>query len=631
MSFIPLPRSSSLARRGLNSVLALACALTVVAPAAGATTGSRARDLKQKAGVARTAEAPKATPEAGGARARHAAHARRSTPHGEAAAAGATATRRAAPKADAAGATTTRQAAPRAAAASATTRQAAPKAAAAGTTAARQATPKATAASATSRQATPKATAARKLAPRLVAGAAGLAAATAGGRGPARPGVPAPEPLVIEDLAWRRFGLVLQTSAGFKPLVSVLEHPHRFVIDMPAAEFADPALKRTIQVDQAGIRQVRMSKQGAGVRIVLDCEAAPSFQVMQLRDRSMLVVARAGQEDPGLKALVERFSDEGEAADPAEGQQLAGVWAKEAGDRLTLHVGLSGTTALRYQLFQAQPHQLRLRVPGGAYTGSLPATGRLLRRVEAARKGSTWNLEVTLAEGHYEVSETRDDAGGITLVWERVDPRARDGMPLVVIDPGHGGADPGAVGPSGRTEKAACLGLARGLRDTLRRRGYNAILTRGVDAEVYLAPRLAMIERWQADMFVSLHANSHASHEANGLETFWREPGSQAFAETVHRTVATLLRRPDRGTKQDRLYVLRHATVPSLLLETGFISNPGEERWLDDPAHQGQAAFAIAAGIENFRAAPLVHRPLAAPGKRLGEALIAAMRDCHAP
>jgi N-acetylmuramoyl-L-alanine amidase len=442
---------------------------------------------------------------------------------------------------------------------------------------------------------------------------------------------PAPEPLVIEDLAWRRFGLVLQTSAAFKPTISVLERPHRFVIDLPAAEFADPALKRTIQVDQAGIRQVRMSKQGAGVRIVLDCESAPSFQVMQLRDRSMLVVARAGQEDPGLKALIEKFSDEGEPGDPAEGQQLAGVWAKETGDRLTLHVGLDGGRGLRYQLFQAQPHQLRLRVPGGAYAGALPATGRLLRKVEASRKGSTWNMEVTLAEGHYEVSEDRDAAGGITLVWERVDPRARPGMPLVVIDPGHGGADPGAVGPTGRTEKAVCLGLARALRDTLRRRGYNAILTRGVDAEVYLAPRLATIERWQADMFVSLHANSHSSHEASGLETFWREPGSQAFAETVHRTVATLLRRPNRGTKQDRLYVLRHESVPSLLLETGFISNPAEERWLDDATHQGQAAFAIAAGIENFRVAPLVERGPLPGARRPAEAFVQAMRACHAP
>jgi N-acetylmuramoyl-L-alanine amidase len=99
----------------------------------------------------------------------------------------------------------------------------------------------------------------------------------------------------------------------------------------------------------------------------------------------------------------------------------------------------------------------------------------------------------------------------------------------------------------------------------------------------------------------------------------------------VHRTAATLLRRPDRGTKQDQLYVLRHGTVPSLLLETGFISNPAEERWLDDASHQSQAAFAIAAGIENFRAAPLIGCRTAPLARRPTEAFVQALRDCHAP
>ncbi|MEB3327738.1 MAG: N-acetylmuramoyl-L-alanine amidase [Candidatus Sericytochromatia bacterium] len=588
----PSPRPSSLARRGLSAALALACALAWAAPEAGANTATRARDAKQKAGVPRaaTSAAPSQRPAKGHAGAP--GPQRRGTPAGRGKPARGHAPRPAGVARPASKASRGPAAKPK---------------------------PRPV-------PARPQGPASRTKAPGPPRGTAAKAVAR-----PASPVVkPAPEPLVIEDLAWRRYGLVLQTSAAFKPAISVLDRPHRFVIDLPAAEFADPALKRTIQVAQAGIRQVRMAKHGTGVRIVLDCEAAPSFQVMQLRDRSMLVVARAGQEDPGLKALIERFSDE-EPDDPLEGQQLAGVWAKEAGDRLTLHVGLSGSSGLRYQLFQAQPHQLRLRVPGGAYPGALPPTSRLLRKVEASRQGNAWILEVTLAEGYYDLSEDRDEAGGITLVWERVEPRTRPGMPLVVIDPGHGGVDPGAVGPTGRTEKAVCLGLARSLRDTLRRRGYNAILTRSVDAEVHLAPRLATIARWQADMFVSLHANSHSSHEANGLETYWREPGSRAFAETVHRTVATLLRRPDRGTKQDNLYVLRHASVPSLLLETGFISNPVEERWLDDATHQGQAAFAIAAGIENFRASPLVGSRPGAGALRPGDAFVQAMWDCRAP
>lgn len=591
MTPAPIPRAPSLLRRGVASALALLVALAAGVPDAGASPGAKPRATKQKAGVHRST-----TP---GKRPSPASHQ------------GATIT------------PSRRQAQP-AARPNPRLAKAPPAAAHHEPTPSRGRSAPSVAKEPT--ESRPPATAARQP---VAAKHPGKAPAASQPRRVAAPSLPAPEPLVIEDLAWHRFGLVLQTSAAFKPAVSILANPSRFVIDLPAAEFADPALKRTIQVDDHGVKQVRMSKQGNGVRIVLDCDEIPAFQVMQLRDRSMLVVARAGQDDPGLKALVDRFSDEGEPADPADGQQLAGVWAREAADRLTLHVGLKGGQGLRYQLFQPSTHQLRLRVPGGSYTGSLPGAGRLLRRVEAASKGSAWTMEVTLADGHYELSETRDDEGGITFVWERINPRGRDGMPLVVIDPGHGGADPGAIGPSGRTEKAVCLSLARALRDTLRRHGYNAILTRGVDAEMYLAPRLAMIDRWQADLFVSLHANSHTSHEANGIETFYREPGSAAFAQTVHRTVATLLRRPDRGTKQDRLYVLRHGQVPSLLLEAGFISNPREERLLDDATYQAQAAFAIAVGIENFRVAPLVQR--APQPRHVGGDLLAALRSCGLP
>lgn len=418
-------------------------------------------------------------------------------------------------------------------------------------------------------------------------------------------GVRAPkEPLIIQVLDWRGFGLVLQASAPITPEVFALDAPHRFVLDLPAAEFADPALSRTIPVAKDGIRQVRMAKQANGaIRLVLDCEGSPAFQVMQLGDKATLVVARAGQHDAALAAMVRAAADD--SGGPG-GQELRGIWAREQGDKLTLHVGGGSGPAnpLKYVLFQASPDRMKLRVPRGKYQGLLPQRGKLLERAEVKAASDGWTMDIDLKDGHYELLEARDPDGGVTLTWERVEPRARAGRPLVVIDPGHGGADPGAIGPGGRREKEVCLALGHTLRAALNRRGINAILTRGADAEVHLAPRLALVERWRADLFVSLHANSHTTGDATGLETYWREPASQAFAETVHRAVATLLRRPDRGTKQEKLYVLRHPRVPSLLLESGFISNPGEERLLDDADFQAQTAFAIATGVEQYLAQP---------------------------
>ncbi len=425
------------------------------------------------------------------------------------------------------------------------------------------------------------------------------AAPVAGLRAPAA----GKEPLIIQVLDWRGFGLVLQASAPIVPEVFALNAPHRFVVDLPVAEFADPALSRTIPVGKDGIKQVRMARQANGaIRLVFDCEGAPAFQVMQLGDKATLVVARAGQHDAALTAMVRAATDDAGGVGGPASQELRGIWAREQDDKVTLHVG--GPKDFKYVLFQASPDRMKLRVPRGKYQGLLPARGKLLERAEMKAGADGWTMDIDLKDGHYELHETRDPEGGVTLVWERVEPRARADRPLVVIDPGHGGADPGAIGPGGRREKEVCLALGHALRSSLSRRGLNAILTRGADAEVHLAPRLALVERWRADLFVSLHANSHTTGDASGLETYWREPASQIFAETVHRTVATLLRRPDRGTKQEKLYVLRHPRVPSLLLESGFISNAGEERLLDDPEFQAQTAFAIAAGIENYLMGP---------------------------
>lgn len=436
-----------------------------------------------------------------------------------------------------------------------------------------------------------------------VAPAGPAVGARAKGAAPA-PEQPAPraskEPLVIQTLDWREFGLVLQATAPVTPEVFVLEAPHRFVVDLPYAEFAEPNLSRTIPVGKDGIKQVRMARHANGaIRLVLDCETAQGFQVMQLGAKATLVIARAGHHHEALAAMVrDATEDDGGPG----GQELRGIWAREQGDKVTLHVG--GPKDFKYALFQEAPDRMRLRVPRGKYRGLLPKAGRLLARANVKTADGGWTMDIALKDGHYEVTEKREPSGGLTLVWERVEPRAQAGRALIVIDPGHGGADPGAIGPTGSREKDTCLAIGQALRAALRRRGLNAILTRGADAEVHLAPRLALVERWKADLFVSLHANSHTTGDAAGLETYWREPASQAFAETVHRTVATLLRRPDRGTKQERLYVLRHPRVPSLLLESAFISNPGEERLLGDPEFQAQAAFAISAGIENYLATP---------------------------
>lgn len=413
-----------------------------------------------------------------------------------------------------------------------------------------------------------------------------------------------PQPPVIQEISWRDFGLVLKASAPLAPDIFTLEKPHRFVLDLPEAELADARLAQTIAIAQGPVRRVRLDQKPRAVRLVLDMSDDVPMQIMQVGDRSTLLVVPAGKRHPDLAALVRGQAYQG------GGQEIRTVWARETDAELKLH--LRAAKGLTYQLSTDDPARLQVRVPAGRYPSLLPKQGALLSRVAASTGADgVWTLDLALKDGFYQLSEQlTPDKSGLTLTWTRLEPRRFEGRPLVVIDPGHGGSDPGALGPGGTPEKTVCLALAKTLQQALLANRVNAVLTRSTDADLLLAPRLALIDRLKADMFISLHANSHTERDSAGTETFWREPPSQPFAMAVHQRLTGLLKRPDRGVKQERLYVIRHASVPSILVETGFISNPGEERMLSDPRFQGEAARAIATGVQAFIEGPPLARAL---------------------
>jgi N-acetylmuramoyl-L-alanine amidase len=215
----------------------------------------------------------------------------------------------------------------------------------------------------------------------------------------------------------------------------------------------------------------------------------------------------------------------------------------------------------------------------------------------------------------------------------------------VVIDAGHGGKDPGAIGPSGIMEKDVVLDIARRLRDLMRQeRQWRVTLTRDTDVFIPLEERTALANAKGADLFVSIHANSAERPEAHGIETYFLDLASdeqsmrvaarenattvskvsdlqrilQDLQMTSKRNESSLLAGSvqqalvqvpkggkngrDLGVKHAPFVVLMGAEMPSILVETGFISNPGEERKLADPKYRGQAARAIFEGIKEYLA-----------------------------
>ncbi len=178
-------------------------------------------------------------------------------------------------------------------------------------------------------------------------------------------------------------------------------------------------------------------------------------------------------------------------------------------------------------------------------------------------------------------------------------PTLPNGRFTVVIDPGHGGRDPGAVGIGGLQEKVVVNDIAPQVAAILREQGANVVMTRDSDYELDLAPRVQIAERANATVFVSIHANaiSLSRPEVNGLETFYASDAGQRFANTVHATVLSTLGMRDRRVRSARFYVIRQTSMPAILVETGFVTGAEDSPNLADPAWRSRMARAIAHGI----------------------------------
>jgi N-acetylmuramoyl-L-alanine amidase len=177
-------------------------------------------------------------------------------------------------------------------------------------------------------------------------------------------------------------------------------------------------------------------------------------------------------------------------------------------------------------------------------------------------------------------------------------PPVPNGRVVVVIDPGHGGKDSGAPGLDGLLEKDVVLPIGRRIAAILQQKGVDVVLTRDTDYFVELQGRVDMADRANANLFVSIHANSVGGRpHVNGLETYYYDTGL-GLARVVHSTILqSIPTLRDRGVRRARFYVLRKSSMPSILVETGYMSGQEDNPRLGSPEYQNRMAEAIANGI----------------------------------
>jgi N-acetylmuramoyl-L-alanine amidase len=174
----------------------------------------------------------------------------------------------------------------------------------------------------------------------------------------------------------------------------------------------------------------------------------------------------------------------------------------------------------------------------------------------------------------------------------------------IVLDPGHGGHDPGAVGPSGLEEAPVALALCELVAAELEGYELEVKMTRETDVFIELAKRCEIANDWKANYFVSVHANSNGP-SAVGIETLYTSETGKALALPVQRTLVEYTGDVDRGLKErNDLYVLNGTNMPAILAEVGFISHPATETKLKSFAYRETLADAITLGVVEYLKLP---------------------------
>jgi len=227
------------------------------------------------------------------------------------------------------------------------------------------------------------------------------------------------------------------------------------------------------------------------------------------------------------------------------------------------------------------------------------------------RTGSNAEYTFTLKENQtiegYYIEKT--DQGLVLRIKRAVIAQSGE-FPLVgmtiMLDPGHGGSDPGAVGPLGAKypEKAINLDTAFKLKSELEELGATVLMTRTVDKDVTLDERLTASRNARPDMFISIHANSMGDNvdisKVDGFSVFYKEKLAEPLANRIFNDTIGSLSRNNKGLHVRNLYVTRGTWTPSILFESGFVPNPNEFEWLIDGNEQAKLAKSVAESVVKY-------------------------------
>ncbi|QGG56175.1 AMIN domain-containing protein [Paenibacillus sp. B01] len=251
--------------------------------------------------------------------------------------------------------------------------------------------------------------------------------------------------------------------------------------------------------------------------------------------------------------------------------------------------GFTATTAKMGEIVTDNPLVSKIRF---SHYSDKPSTVRIVWDLTAAAQ-----YTLTKSEGLVQLSVL----GSTEPVPPIPTTPSGDKIFKVVIDAGHGAHDPGAIGISGKTEKAYNLAIALKVNELLKKEArIEPILTRSDDTFIALEERAAIANRLKADVFISIHANALKGSSASGTETFYNRADSKTLADIIQKHLLGATGLPDRKVQTAGFVVIKQTTMPAVLTESGFLTNAKDEAILFDEKKQNEIAQALVAGIKEY-------------------------------
>jgi len=408
-----------------------------------------------------------------------------------------------------------------------------------------------------------------------------------------------------------------------------LDHPDRVFFDLKNARLASRLMGSSVNVDDGRVKKIRMAQYKPGrARVVIETDGRASFNASVVLNPPRLVIDVRSDSAATETACADAASNGDCGNDNDEGDAKV----LRAAERSTSVVNPRDTSVPKKVIVEADPDDPP--VEANDEPAKNPGRSGQPSKLSRSKRGKT---QLAFASPMREAQPTSDgDRSLIRTLGLRIG--------KIVIDPGHGGHDTGTIGPNGLLEKELVLDVSRRLGKLLGSRlGAQVVFTRRDDTFIPLETRTSIANQEQADLFVSVHANSSHDPDARGVETYYlnftsspealevaaRENAasdksihelqdlvkkialkekieeSREFASDVQGALHTglAIKNPgerNRGVKKAPFVVLIGANMPSILAEISFLSNPTDERRLRTPAYRQRIAESLYHGISQY-------------------------------